>query len=168
MNKDYNPPTTSSPSKLGAPEIKKIIPYDDPFLFVDGVEEIGENFIIGHKQTKPEDYFFKGHFVDFPIMPGVLVVEAIAQLSSILLRRKIGKDHQKKHILAYQVKNASFYKPIFPGDKIILKAKVLNIIDEKISKILGSALVGNEPKCEVRFICAIIDKKEFEEKYRSK
>ncbi|MBZ9569511.1 hypothetical protein KJA16_01145 [Patescibacteria group bacterium] len=149
-------------------EIKKIIPYDDPFLFVDGVEEIGEDFIIGHKQTNPEDYFFKGHFVDFPIMPGVLVVEAIAQLSSILLRQKIGREHQKKHILAYQVKNASFYKPIFPGDKIILKAKLLNIIDEKIARILGSAFVNNDLKCEARFLCTIINKKEFEEKYKNK
>ena len=73
---------------LNKQQIKEIIPYAEPFLFVDGVEEIGENNIFGFYQTSNDDYYFKGHFVDFKIMPGVLVVEALAQLSTILLRKK--------------------------------------------------------------------------------
>src|SRR4030042_1464499 len=73
---------------LNKQQIKEIIPYAEPFLFVDGVEEIGENNISGFYQTSNDDYYFKGHFVDFKIMPGVLVVEALAQLSTILLRNK--------------------------------------------------------------------------------
>ena len=151
-------------------EIKKIIPYQEPFLFVEGVYEIKENEISGFYQTSPEDYYFKGHFVDFKIMPGVLIVEAMAQLSTILLRKKIGKDHKNYHFLAYDVRSCQFFKPIFPGDKIDLKAEVLAIYplpesENKIARIKAQAFVGDELKSEARFSIAIINKKEFEQKY---
>jgi len=152
---------------LNKDQIKEIIPYQEPFLFVDGVEEIGENTISGFYQTSKDDYYFKGHFVDFKIMPGVLVVEALAQLSTILLRKKIGEDHKKKHFLAYDVKSVQFFKPIFPGNKIILKDEILSLIENKIAHVKGQALVGDDLKCEVRFSVAIVDKEEFEEKYKS-
>lgn len=151
-------------------QIKEIIPYQEPFLFVDEVEEIGENNISGFYQTSPDDYYFKGHFVDFKIMPGVLVVEALAQLSTILLRKKIGQDHKNYHFLAYDVRGTQFYKPIFPGNKIILKAEVLGIYptnSTKIAHVKGQALVNNDLKCEARFSVAIINKKEFEQKLRA-
>jgi len=152
---------------LNKDQIKEIIPYQEPFLFVDGVEEIGENTVSGFYQTSKDDYYFKGHFVDFKIMPGVLVVEALAQLSTILLRKKIGEDHKKKHFLAYDVKSVQFFKPIFPGNKIILKDEILSLIENKIAHVKGQALVGDDLKCEVRFSVAIVDKEEFEEKYKS-
>lgn len=154
---------------IGKEEIKKIIPYQEPFLFVDGVEEIGEDTIFGFYQTSKEDYYFKGHFVDFKIMPGVLVVEALAQLSTILLRKKIGENHKDYHFLAYDVRGVQFLKPIFPGDKIFLKAEVLGIYStnsSKIARVKGQVLVENDLKCEARFSVVIIPKKEFEEKYR--
>jgi len=157
---------------LNKEEIKKIIPYQEPFLFVDEVEEMTENKISGFYQTSKDDYYFKGHFVDFKIMPGVLVVEALAQLSTILLRKKIGEEHKNYHFLAYDVRSAQFLKPIFPGDKIILKTEILGIYDSppgsaifKLSHIKGQALVNNDLKCEVRFSVAVVDKKEFEKKY---
>jgi len=152
---------------LDKEEIKKIIPYQEPFLFVDGVEEIGENNISGFYQTSKDDYYFKGHFVDFKIMPGVLVVEAMAQLSTILLRKKIGKARQDYHFLAYDVRSAQFLKPIFPGDKIDLKAEVLGIYPTngtKIAHVKARALVKEDLKSEARFSVAIVAKKKFEEK----
>ena len=151
-------------------QIKEIIPYEEPFLFVDGVEEIGENNISGFYQTSKDDYYFKGHFVDFKIMPGVLVVEALAQISTILLRKKIGDDHKNYHFLAYDVRSVQFLKPIFPGDKIQLKAEVLGIYDlpestTKKAHIKSQALVEEELKCEARFSVAIVKKEEFEGKY---
>jgi 3-hydroxymyristoyl/3-hydroxydecanoyl-(acyl carrier protein) dehydratase len=152
-------------------EIKKIIPYQEPFLFVDEVLEIKENEIAGFYQTSPEDYYFKGHFVDFKIMPGVLVVEAMAQLSTILLRKKIGENHKDYHFLAYDVKSVQFLKPIFPGDKIEMKAEVLGIYpipdsEMKIARIKSQAFVEEELKCEARFSVVIIKKEEFEKKYK--
>ena len=164
-------------------QIKEIIPYDEPFLFVDGVEEIGENAISGFYQTSKDDYYFKGHFVDFKIMPGVLVVEALAQLSTILLRQKIGKSHKNYHFLAYDVRSCQFYKPIFPGNKIILKDEILSLTENKIAHVKGQALVEEDLKvaetsshlpphpasqglaCEARFSVAIVDKEEFNQKY---
>ena len=148
-------------------QIKEIIPYTDPFLWVDEIESIEGDTIIGFKQTSPTDEYFKGHFVDFPIMPGVLVVEGIAQTGTLLLREKIGKDHQKKHLLAYQVRSALFYDPIWPGDKIKYKVKLLGIYNAKIANFLGEAFVGDTRKCEVRFSVAVMDKTEMEEKKAS-
>lgn len=134
-------------------------------MFVDGVEEITENSISGFYQTSEDDYYFKGHFVDFKIMPGVLVVEALAQLSTILLRKKV-KNHQDYHFLAYDVRSCQFLKPIFPGDKIILKAEVLGIYDipesaTKITHVKSQALVEDDLKTEARFSVAIVKKEEF-------
>jgi len=157
---------------LNKQQIKEIIPYQEPFLFVDGVEEITENTISGFHQTTPEDYYFKGHFVDFKIMPGVLVVEALAQLSTILLRKKIVENHKDYHFLAFDVRAVQFLKPIFPGDKIALKAEILGVYpaskektDNKIARVKGWALVGDDLKCEARFSVAIVLKEEFKQKY---
>jgi len=158
---------------LSKEEIKKIIPYDSPFLFVDGVEEIGENNISGFYQTSKDDYYFKGHFVDSKIMPGVLVVEAMAQLSTILLRKKIGDDHKNYHFLAYDVRSCQFLKPIFPGDRIDFKAEILGIYPflkskTRIAHVKAQARVSSDLKSEARFSVAIVEKKEFEKKYARK
>ena len=145
---------------LSKKEIKDIIPYDEPFLWVDEIESIEGDTIIGYKQTHPNDSYFKGHFTDFPIMPGVLVVEGIAQTGTILLRKKIGKNHKNKHLLAYQVKSSYFYKPIFPGDKIKYRVELLGFYGFKIANFKGEAFCGDEKKCEVRFSVAVLDKDE--------
>jgi len=150
---------------LNKQQIKDIIPYQEPFLFVDGVEEITENTISGFYQTSKDDYYFKGHFVDFKIMPGVLVVEGIAQVATILLRKKMGEGHKKNHLLAYQVRSAFFNKPIFPGDKIKYQVKLLGFYGFKIANFKGEAYVEEDRKCEVRFSVAVVDKDEFKTKY---
>lgn len=153
-------------------EIKQVIPYQEPFLFVDEVLEMEENRISGVYQTSEDDYYFKGHFVDFKIMPGVLVVEALAQLSTILLRKKTGENHKNYHFLAYDVRSVQFLKPMFPGDKIILKDEILGVYPTskepeatKIARVKGQALVGDDLKCETRFSVAIVNKQEFNQKY---
>ncbi|MGD8566323.1 MAG: hypothetical protein PVF96_08255 [Candidatus Bathyarchaeota archaeon] len=146
-------------------KIKEIIPYDEPFLFVDEVENIYGDAIYGSYQTSKSDSYFKGHFVGFPIMPGVLIMEALAQLSTILLRQKIGRNHKEHHFLAYNVRKAQFYKPIFPGDKILLQARVNGIRERKIAIVQAKASVNEDLKCETVFSVAIIRKDEFERKY---
>lgn len=153
-------------------EIKKIIPYQEPFLFVDGVEEIGENNISGFYQTSKDDYYFKGHFVDFKIMPGVLVVEALAQLSTILLRKKT-ENHKDYHFLAYDVRSCQFFKPIFPGDKIQLRAEILGIYpipetERKIARVKAQAFVDGDLKAEARFSVVIIKKDDFNKQNKNK
>lgn len=145
-------------------QIKEKIPYQEPFLWVDEIEKIEGDNIIGYKYTSIDDLFFKGHFVDFPIMPGVLVVEGIAQTGTLLLREKLGKQSADKHLLAYQVRSAFFYEPIWPGDKIEYRVKMLGIYAERIANFLGEAYVNDIKKCEVRFSVAVVTKKEMQEK----
>ncbi len=144
-------------------DIKNIIPYDDPFLWVDEVEKIEGDEIIAYKHTSQDDSYFKGHFIDMPIMPGVLVVEGLAQAGTILLRKKMGQGHERKHLLAYDVKSAFFYKPIWPGDKIKYKVELLGFYANKIANFKAEAIVGDEKKCEARFVVAIVDKDEFKQ-----
>lgn len=147
-------------------QLKEIIPYKEPFLWVDEIEKIEGDNIVGYKQTNPSDDYFSGHFVDFPIMPGVLTVEGIAQTATVLLRQIIGNSHKEKHLLAYQVRHAAFMSPIMPGDRIQYKVKLLGFYEGKIANFYGEAYVGSELKAEVRFSVAVMDKKEMAEKFK--
>ncbi len=146
-------------------QIKEIIPYKEPFLWVDEIEKIEADTVVGYKQTLPQDDYFAGHFVDFPIMPGVLVVEGIAQTGTLLLRQKIGENHKNKHLLAYQVRGAQFLAPIMPGDKIKYRVQLLGFYNDKIANFAGEASVNGVLKCEVRFSVAVMDKSEMKEKF---
>jgi NAD(P)H-dependent flavin oxidoreductase YrpB (nitropropane dioxygenase family)/3-hydroxymyristoyl/3-hydroxydecanoyl-(acyl carrier protein) dehydratase len=146
-------------------QIRQIIPYDDPFLWVDQIESIENDVIIGYKQTLSLDPYFKGHFVDFPIMPGVLVVEGIAQTGTLLLRTKLGDSHKNKHLLAYQVRGAQFVSPILPGDRIKYRVQLLGVYNSKIANFVGEAYVNNVLKCEARFSVVIMDKEKMRQKF---
>lgn len=146
-------------------QIKEIIPYKEPFLWVDEIEKIEQDTIVGYKQTMPDEPYFAGHFVDFPIMPGVIVVEGIAQTGTLLLRQKIGAGHKNKHLLAYQVRGAQFLSPILPGDKIKYRVQLIGFYNDKIANFVGEASVGGNLKCEVRFSVAVVDKSEMKEKF---
>ncbi len=149
-------------------QIKKIIPYDEPFLWVDEVESISTHNIVSYKKTSKDDPYFKGHFVGYPIMPGVLVLEGIAQTGTILLRKKLGSSHKSKHLLAYQIRSAFFYEPIFPGDRMQYKVKLIGFYGNKIANMKGEVFVNNRMKGEARFSVAIIDKDEFQKSIEKK
>jgi len=151
-------------------KIKEIVPYQEPFLFIDEVNKIEGDKISGSYQTRDSDYYFKGHFVNFKIMPGSLVLEALGQISSLLLREKIGAEHKNFHFLAYGIRSAQFFKPIFPGDKMDLNAQVLGMYSlkdtkNKIAHIKAWTSIKGEIRAECRLLMAVVDKKEFEEKF---
>lgn len=141
---------------LGTKEIKEILPHRYPFLLVDKVTYINleENKIVGQKNLTINEEFFQGHFPDLPIMPGVLILEALAQTGGILVHQKGYKD---KIALFLNVKEAKFRKPVLPGDTLMLHCEGLHY-SSKGGRVKGKAMVGNKIVAEAEIGFAFINK----------
>ncbi len=107
-------------------EIENLIPHRDPFLFVDKCKIItpGEEGV-SFRKFKENEYFFKGHFPNNPIVPGVIIVEAMAQTAGIVVSYKL-RDYKEKSVLFMSVAKAKFRKPILPNDDVKFEVKFLN------------------------------------------
>ena len=112
--------------KLNISEIKNLIPHRDPFLFVDTCEVLipGEH---GKSQKffSKDEYFFKGHFPNNPIVPGVIIIEAMAQTAGIVVSYKL-RDYKEKSVLFMSVNKAKFRKPILPNTEVTFEVEFLN------------------------------------------
>lgn len=141
---------------LTAKEIEKILPHRYPFLLVDRVLKIDleESEIIGVKNVTVNEPFFQGHFPGAPIMPGVLILEALAQTGGILVHQK---GYTKKIAVLLNVAGAKFRKPVLPGDVLHLHAKGLHISGNG-GKIQAKALIGNLLAVEAELSFALVDK----------
>ncbi len=107
-------------------EIKQILPHRYPFLLVDRVIEITDTHIVGYKNVTVNEEFFNGHFPDYPVMPGVLIVEALAQISGIFGILKMKEDGTYKEgqkTLFTSINNVKFSQPVRPGDRLMLEAE---------------------------------------------
>lgn len=131
-------------------EIKKILPHREPFLFVDEVLEISERGIVACRKIKEDEYFFKGHFPSEPIMPGVLMIEAIAQTGGVMLLRK----YPGAIPLFMGIDKARFRKIVRPGDTLVMEVELLQERGT-IVKISGVAKVNNEIVCEAIIMAGI-------------
>ncbi len=140
--------------KLEIEEIKKLIPHRDPFLFVDKCEIIipGEHGK-SEKIFSKEEYFFKGHFPDNPIVPGVIIVEAMAQTAGIVVSYKL-RDYKEKSVLFMSVNKAKFRKPILPNDKVSFEVKFLNRVRD-VYKFLGFCFKDDIKVSEAEFSAMI-------------
>ena len=140
--------------KLDIEEIKKLIPHRYPFLFVDNCEIIrpGE-YGKSEKLFSDDEYFFKGHFPDNPIVPGVIIVEAMAQTAGIVVSYKL-KDFKEKSVLFMSVNKAKFRKPILPNDKVSFEVKFLNSVRD-VYKFQGICFKDNIKVSESEFSAMI-------------
>ena len=143
--------------------IKKIIPYDKPFLFIDKVLSLSNNRIVAIKDLTGKEEFFKGHFVDFPIMPGALTVEGMGQTATLLIRGNI-PNHHEKDILAYKLKEIKFMAPILPPAQVTFEVDLI-AQDERDAILRGKAFVKENLVAEALFMLAIVNKTEFRTKY---
>lgn len=112
-------------------DILNILPHRFPFLFVDRIIEFEEGKSLkALKNVSYNDYFFLGHFPEKPIMPGVLIIEALAQAAGILLYLTYGKEKDPKKYIAYLagVDNFKFRRPVLPGDSLVLEVKIVKAI----------------------------------------
>ena len=141
-------------------EIREYLPHRYPFLLVDRVEEldVGKS-IVAYKNVTINEEFFNGHFPDFPVMPGVLIVEALAQAAGILGFKTMNKKPADGSIYYFVgADKLRFKRPVVPGDRLQLEA---SIITEKrgIWKFECKATVENQLVCSGTVICADREKK---------
>ncbi len=141
---------------LDVEAIKDMIPHRDPFLMIDEIRDLApDDRVIGIKNVTGEESFFKGHFPGHPIMPGVLIVEAMAQTSAILVIGTISKQPGSV-VYFMSVEQARFRKPVFPGDRLVLDVvKIRN--RGKVWKFEGTARVNDTVVAEATFTAMIVD-----------
>jgi beta-hydroxyacyl-ACP dehydratase FabZ len=147
-------------SILSVTEIMKLLPHRYPMLLVDRVLEIDADGkrIVGLKNVSANEQFFQGHFPGNPVMPGVLIVEAMAQCAAILGLRDM-PDREKKLFLFGGVDKARFRRPVVPGDQLQLECVVLHRRSTSV-KIHGKATVDGQLVAEAELFSILIDRPE--------
>ncbi|MCS7249398.1 MAG: 3-hydroxyacyl-ACP dehydratase FabZ [candidate division WOR-3 bacterium] len=128
-------------------KIREILPHRYPFLFIDKILNIEESKIIALKQVTYNEWFFIGHFPDFPIMPGVLMVEAMAQASGILICKNLEMNEKDLIPLFLGIEKIRFRKAVKPGDTLIIEAELKNKMGN-IFKVSGKIEVNKQVVCE--------------------
>ena len=146
---------------MPAMDISKImdyLPHRYPFLLVDRIVEVeGQKRIVGIKNVTINEPFFQGHFPGHPIMPGVLLIEAMAQTSAVLVVETLGKASEGKLVYFMSVDEARFRKPVVPGDQLRLEVSVL-AFRRTACKIECQAFVGDKLACEAVLTCQMIER----------
>ncbi len=134
-------------------EIRKTLPHRYPFLFVDRITHIKERSIEGIKNLSINEPFFQGHFPDYPIMPGVLIVEAMAQVGGILVLKRI--EREKDTVAIFMgIDKARFRKPVRPGDQLRITAEILNL-KGRVAKLSCKAYVKDELVSEAEILVGL-------------
>lgn len=137
--------------------IQKILPHRYPFLLVDKITHLDlDKKVIGVKSVSINEPFFAGHFPGQPIMPGVLIIEAMAQTGGILLLNSV-QNPEEKLVMFMQINNAKFRKPVIPGDQLIMEIELVNK-KSKVVMMSGKAYVNQTLVCEADFMAGIVDK----------
>lgn len=136
--------------------IRKILPHRYPMLLVDRILELEPERIVGIKNVTANEPFFAGHFPDFPVMPGVLIVEAMAQVAGILVLKDV-PDRANKLVYLAAIENAKFRKPVLPGDQLRIEMKV-GKRKASVAKMYGQATVNGVVVAEAEVLCKLADK----------
>ena len=135
-------------------EIRKRLPHREPFLFIDEVLEVNDEFIEAKRFVSPDEDFFKGHFPNFPIMPGVLVLEAMAQSCALLGSHIMSQAaNDKSMYLLCGVEKVRFKKKVLPGDTLIFNSSVISS-KRGIWKFKSSAYSEDKLACSAEILCA--------------
>ena len=142
---------------LNVEEIMEILPHRYPMLLVDKITEmVPMDYAIGQKSVTMNEPFFQGHFPDYAVMPGVLIVEAMAQTGAVLMSKTLNVDRAGKTILFTSVDNCRFRQPVRPGDVLRMHVKVLRARGG-LFKFEGKAMVGDRTAAEAEFAAMLVE-----------
>jgi 3-hydroxyacyl-[acyl-carrier-protein] dehydratase len=142
---------------LDSRAIQEILPHRYPFLLVDKIIElVPRERIVGIKQVTINEYFFRGHFPEAPVMPGVLIIEALAQVGAILALREFA-DRDKKIPFFSGIEAARFRRPVVPGDTLTLEVVPIRI-GSRVQKMRGEARVDGQLAAEAEIMSVIADR----------
>ena len=142
---------------LDARDIAKVLPHRYPFLLVDRILEMEKGKrIVGIKNVTFNEPFFQGHFPDYPIMPGVLLIEAMAQTGGILLL-KDDAEVKNKLVVFMSIDNVKFRKSVVPGDQLVMELTMLKS-RRNTFKMGGKAFVKGDLVCEAEMMAGIVDR----------
>ena len=156
MSEHANAPAADKES-LDLQDILKILPHRYPFLLIDRITEIVRTKrIVALKNVTINEPFFAGHFPSFPIMPGVLVVEAMAQAGGVLLLTEF-PDRDQKLLLFTGIEKAKFRRPVVPGDQLRIDVDVL-VWRGTAGRMQGKAYVNDKLACEAIITCRLLDR----------
>ena len=138
-------------------QIKNILPHRDPFLFIDEINELGEDYIIGTKHVIEDEYYFKGHFPGAPVMPGVLQLETMAQAGGVLILSTV-ENPQDYLTYFLKIDNAKFKKKVVPNEKIIFHLKLISPIRRGLCHMHGKGYVNEKIVVEADLLAQILRK----------
>ena len=145
------------PTVLDSQAIQELLPHRYPFLLVDRIIElVPRERVVGIKQVSINEPFFQGHFPGAPVMPGVLVVEALAQVGAVLALREI-ENRDEKLVLFTGIREARFRKPVVPGDTLTLEVTALRI-GSRIQRMRGEAKVDGQLVADADIMSVIADR----------
>ena len=139
-------------------KIKTILPHREPFLFIDEIRDIGDDFIIGVKFVREDEDYFKGHFPEEPVMPGVLQLETMAQTGGVLILSTV-KNPEDYLTFFMKIDNAKFKQKVVPGDTIIFRLNLLSPIRRGLCHMRGVGFVNGKIVVEADLLAQIAPKK---------
>jgi UDP-3-O-[3-hydroxymyristoyl] N-acetylglucosamine deacetylase/3-hydroxyacyl-[acyl-carrier-protein] dehydratase len=143
------------PALFDIESIKKLLPHRYPFLLVDKIVEMTDNYIVGVKNITFNEPFFQGHFPENSIFPGVLQIEALAQVGGVFVLSKI-EDPENWGTLLLKIDNTKFKNKVGPGDKLVLKMELLQAVRRGICLMYGTAYVGSKLVSESEITAQIV------------